>query len=128
MSSVLRIGTRKSPLAMVQARIVQVLLERAHPGLQVETLPMTTSGDKFLTGPLSEIGGKGLFTKEIEEALLENMVDIAVHSVKDMQTHLPEGLALPCVLEREDAHDVLISEGNCASLTQLPQGCMVGTS
>lgn len=119
-----RIGTRKSPLALAQAALVQAALIRAHPGIAVEIVPMTTSGDRF-TGSLAEVGGKGLFTKELEDGLLEGSLDIAVHSAKDMQTVLPEGLVLACVPEREDVCDVLVGASSIASLRQ---GAALGTS
>jgi hydroxymethylbilane synthase len=114
-----RIGTRKSPLAVAQARLVAAML-----GVEAEIIPMTTTGDQ-LTGPLTEEGGKGLFTKELEEALLAHTIDIAVHSAKDMQTTLPAGLVLACVPEREDVRDVLIG---AASIAALPQGAVLGSA
>ena len=118
----LRIGTRKSPLALAQAHEVAAKLAVPH-----EIVGMTTSGDTFLEQPLSEIGGKGLFTKELEEALLSGAVDIAVHSLKDMPTMLPEGLIIACVLPREDVRDVLISKV-ATRIADLPQGASFGTS
>lgn len=117
----LRIATRKSPLALAQAEEVRALLGGG------EILGMTTSGDKFLGQPLSEIGGKGLFTKELEEALLAGTADIAVHSMKDMPTVLPEGLVVSCVLPREDVRDVLICN-DYATIADLPDGASFGTS
>ncbi len=111
----LRIGTRKSPLALAQAKLFAALLP-----VESELVPMTTSGDEAKDQSLIELGGKGLFTKELEEALLEVRIDIAVHSAKDMQTTLPKGLILACVPEREDPRDVLIGA--------LPQGAVLGTS
>ncbi|MBN8530744.1 MAG: hydroxymethylbilane synthase [Alphaproteobacteria bacterium] len=125
--TLLRIGTRKSPLALRQAEMVKDVLLAAAPGLSVEIIAMTTSGDQAKDTPLADIGGKGLFTKEIEEALLEHRVDIAVHSMKDMPTVLPEGLAMPALLPREDARDAFISPRH-ASLAALPEGAVVGTS
>lgn len=125
--NVIRIGTRKSPLALAQAEIVRQKLSAAWPGLEAEIVTFTTSGDKFLDQPLSEIGGKGLFTKEIEEALLEGSIHIAVHSMKDMPTVLPKGLVIGAVLEREDPRDVLIGMG-FDSLDSLPLAATVGTS
>lgn len=121
----LRIGTRKSPLALAQAEEIRTLLTREHPELTVELAPMTTTGDQITDRTLSDIGGKGLFTKEIEEALLENRIDIAVHSAKDMQTVLPQGLMLACVPKREDVRDVLIG---AESLKALPEGATLGTA
>ena len=123
----IKIGTRKSPLAMAQAEEVRALLLESAPDLEVELVSMSTSGDNFTDRPLSEIGGKGLFTKEIEEALLDKRNDIAVHSVKDMQTLLPDGLTIGCVLEREDPRDRLIGN-NLHSLDDLPKGARFGTS
>ena len=125
--NVIRIGTRKSPLALAQAEIVRQKLSAAWPGLETEIVTFTTSGDKFLDQPLSEIGGKGLFTKEIEEALLDGSIHIAVHSMKDMPTVLPKGLVIGAVLEREDPRDVLIGMG-FDSLDSLPLAATVGTS
>jgi hydroxymethylbilane synthase len=123
----LKIGTRKSPLALAQAQEVRDLLMAAHPGLEVELVSFTTSGDKITDRPLSEAGGKGLFTKELEEALLDRRVDVAVHSMKDMATILPDGLTVGCMLEREDPRDMLVGEG-IHSLDDLPQGASFGTS
>lgn len=129
--AVIRIGTRKSPLALAQARLVREALAAAHPELReegrIETVPMMTSGDAMQSGPLAEIGGKGLFTKEIEEALLRGAIDIAVHSAKDMQTQLPPGLMLACTPEREDARDALLAPGY-GSLEALPEKAVFGTS
>jgi len=125
--SKIRIGTRKSALAMVQANMVRDLLTAAWPGLSVDLVPLITSGDAFSDQPLSNIGGKGLFTKEIEEALLEGRVDIAVHSTKDMSTVLPPGLIIACALEREDPRDMLVGQG-LDSLADIPEGASFGTS
>jgi len=121
------IGTRKSPLAQAQAQEVRTALTQAWPGLEVTILPIMTSGDAFVDRPLSDIGGKGLFTKEIEEALLDKRIDIAVHSIKDMQTVIPDGLMLGCILEREDPRDVLVGN-NVYSIADIPQGATFGTS
>ncbi|MFO0389215.1 MAG: hydroxymethylbilane synthase [Alphaproteobacteria bacterium] len=125
----IRIGTRKSALALVQAEMVKAALTQAKPELSgyIEVVSMSTSGDRFVDRPLSEIGGKGLFTKEIEEALLDNSVDIAVHSMKDMATMLPDGLVIGAMLPREDARDMLVGQG-IASLDDIGQGAVVGTS
>ena len=101
----IRIATRKSALALWQAEYVKARLELAHPGLKVSLVPMVSRGDKLLDSPLSKIGGKGLFVKELETALLENEADIAVHSMKDVPMDFPEGLGLFCICERED-HEV----------------------
>ncbi len=123
----IKIGTRKSPLALAQANEVRDLLLAAHPGIDVELVTMTTTGDAILDRPLSEVGGKGLFTKEIEEALLDRRIDIAVHSVKDMQTLLPDSLTLGCILKREDPRDRLVGNG-IQTFDDLPQNARFGTS
>ncbi len=125
----LRIGTRGSPLALAQAHTVRDRLVAAH-GCAPEAIEIhviKTTGDKITDRPLSEAGGKGLFTKELEEALLANAVDIAVHSSKDMPTWLPDGLALMACLEREDVRDVFIS-GKAKSIAELPAGALVGSA
>jgi hydroxymethylbilane synthase len=125
----LRIGTRGSPLALAQAREVANGLINAH-GLAPDAVAISiikTTGDEVLDRPLSEVGGKGLFTKEIEEALLAGKIDVAVHSMKDMETRLPAGLALGAVLCREDPRDAFISLRH-ANLLALPKGAVVGTS
>lgn len=127
MSGTLRIATRKSPLALWQAHHVAALLKAAHPGLEVSLLEMSTAGDRFLAAPLSEVGGKGLFVKEIEQALLDGRADLAVHSLKDMTSLLPEGLALTAVPEREDPRDAVVSPSG-RSLEQLPYRARVGTA
>lgn len=125
----IRIGTRGSALALAQAHEVRARLMAVHgwPEEAVEIRVYKTTGDVILDRPLSEVGGKGLFTKEIEEALLAHEVDIAVHSMKDMQTVLPEGLGIGAVLPREDVRDAFISL-KYASLQALPEGAVVGTS
>ena len=123
----IRIATRKSALALWQAEYVKARLEQAHPGLKVSLVPMVSRGDKLLDSPLSKIGGKGLFVKELETALLENEADIAVHSMKDVPMDFPEGLGLFCICEREDPRDAFVSN-TFASLDDLPQGSVVGTS
>lgn len=122
-----RIGTRKSPLALAQAQLVADALVEAWPELAVEIVPMQTSGDKFTDRPLADVGGKGLFTKELEEALLANTIDIAVHSMKDMQTVLPDGLTIGAMLERDDPRDMILGDG-IRSFNDLPQGASFGTS
>jgi hydroxymethylbilane synthase len=124
-----RIGTRGSPLALAQAREVRERLVAAHGAetLAFEIKAIKTTGDRIQDRPLSEAGGKGLFTKEIEEALLAGEVDIAVHSMKDMPTELPAGLTLAALLPREDVRDALIS-AKAASLAGLPGGAIVATS
>ena len=123
----IRIGTRGSPLALVQAGAVRDALVAAAPGLAVDIVPIRTTGDQVQDRKLMEIGGKGLFTKEIEEALLDGRIDCAVHSVKDMQTWLPEGLTIGVMLPREDARDALIARRG-TSIAGLPEGAVVGTS
>ncbi len=128
-TTVLRIGTRGSPLALAQASETRARLMAAH-GLPQEAFAieaMTTSGDRIQDRPLSEAGGKGLFTKEIEEALLDGRIDIAVHSSKDMPTVLPEGLVLSAFLPREDPRDAFIGKA-AKSIMDLPQGATVGSS
>lgn len=126
----LRIGTRGSPLALYQARLVQSLLAERHyimrPDRDLPIVTMTTSGDK-LTGKLSEFGGKGLFTKELEQALETGEIDIAVHSMKDVPTQLRQGHKIGAVLEREDPRDAFISP-KYASITDLPTGAKIGTA
>jgi hydroxymethylbilane synthase len=123
----IRIATRKSALALWQAEYVKACLEQAHPGLVVSLVPMVSRGDKLLDAPLAKIGGKGLFVKELETALLENEADIAVHSMKDVPMDFPEGLGLYCICEREDPRDAFVSN-TFASLDELPAGSVVGTS
>ena len=127
----LRIGTRASPLALAQAYETRIRLAGADPALAangaVEIVEIITQGDKIQDRTLSEIGGKGLFTKEIDDALLQNRVDIAVHSMKDMPTLLPDGMVLACILPRADARDAFISP-KAASLAELPAGAVIGTA
>jgi len=123
----IRIATRKSPLAMWQAEHVSARLIEAHPGLEVELVTFTTQGDKILDTPLAKIGGKGLFVKELERAMLDGDADIAVHSMKDVPVELPEGLYLPVILQREDPRDAFVSN-DYKDLTDLPQGARLGTS
>lgn len=123
----LRIATRESPLALWQAEHVKARLEAAHPGLAVSLVPMTTTGDQLLAGPLSQSGGKGLFVKELEAALLDGRADLAVHSMKDVPAHQPEGLALCAYLEGEDPRDAFVSNHH-ATLMALPQGARLGTA
>jgi len=125
--NVIRIATRKSPLAMWQAEFVKAQLERIHPQLTVELLPMSTKGDIILDTPLAKVGGKGLFVKELEVAILEGRADIAVHSMKDVPVDFPDGLGLEVICEREDPRDAFVSN-NFSSINALPQGAVVGTS
>jgi hydroxymethylbilane synthase len=123
----LRIATRQSPLALWQANHVAERLKQAHPGLEVALVEMTTEGDRFLSAPLSQVGGKGLFVKEIEEALLDGRADVAVHSLKDMTSAIPEGLELAAVAEREDPRDALVGR-TVKRWMELPRAAKVGTS
>lgn len=124
---VIRIATRKSPLAMWQAEHIQARLEALHPGLTVELVPMSTQGDIILDTPLAKIGGKGLFVKELELAMMEGRADIAVHSMKDVPMNLPEGFALPVICKRHAPTDAFVSNLYNA-FDELPQGAVVGTS
>ncbi|MCB1691741.1 MAG: hydroxymethylbilane synthase [Pseudomonadales bacterium] len=121
------IATRESALAMWQANHVKSALEYAHPGLDVRITGMTTEGDRNKSSPLSRIGGKGVFVKELEVALMEGRADIAVHSMKDVPAELPKGLILGAICEREDPRDAFVSK-RYASLDELPDGARVGTS
>ncbi len=123
----IRIATRKSALALWQAEYVKAQLELAHPHISVSLVPMTSRGDKLLDSPLAKIGGKGLFVKELETALLEDQADIAVHSMKDVPMSFPDGLDLYCICEREDPRDAFVSN-TYDSLDALPNGSIVGTS
>lgn len=123
----IRVATRKSPLALRQAEMVAERLRDLHGGLTVELVPMSTRGDKMIEAPLATVGGKGLFLKELEHALLEDRADVAVHSVKDVTVSLPEGLCMPVILSREDPRDALVSN-LYRSLDALPDGARVGTS
>jgi hydroxymethylbilane synthase len=125
-----RLGTRGSRLALVQANQVRARLLAAHAGLDeaaVEVVVIRTSGDRIQDRTLAEVGGKGLFSKEIEDGLLACAIDIAVHSMKDLETALPDGLAVPCVLTREDARDAFIG-ARVATLAALPEGAVVGSA
>ncbi len=123
----LRIATRRSPLALWQARFVAGLLAKRQVGLETSLVEITTAGDRFLQSPLAEIGGKGLFIKEIEDALLEHRADLAVHSLKDMTSVIPEELCLGAVPEREDPRDAFVSPSR-VRLRDLPRNAAVGTS
>ncbi|KAF7787576.1 hydroxymethylbilane synthase [Pseudoalteromonas rubra] len=125
--NVLRIATRKSALALWQAEYVKAELEKFHTELTVELVPMSTKGDKILDTPLAKIGGKGLFVKELEQAMLEGRADIAVHSMKDVPVDFPDGLELHTICEREDPRDAFVSN-RYQSLSELPAGAVVGTS
>ncbi|MEJ6655424.1 MAG: hydroxymethylbilane synthase, partial [Pseudomonas sp.] len=123
----LRIATRKSALALWQAEYVKARLEELHPGLTVSLVPMVSRGDKLLDSPLAKIGGKGLFVKELEAALLADEADLAVHSMKDVPMQFPDGLGLYVICEREDPRDAFVSNAY-ESIDALPQGSVVGTS
>ncbi|MGH7805536.1 MAG: hydroxymethylbilane synthase, partial [Candidatus Binatia bacterium] len=126
MSARLRIGTRGSALAVAQSEQVAERIRRLDPSLTVELHRIRTSGDRVKDRPLAEIGGKGLFVKEIEEALLANAVDLGVHSMKDLPGTLPDGLAIVAVPTREDPRDVLVWHGR-GGIQSLPRGARVGT-
>ncbi len=123
----LRIATRKSALALWQANFVADALKSLYPDLNIELVKLVSQGDKLLESPLAKIGGKGLFVKELEHALLNNEADIAVHSMKDVPMHLPDNLCLPVICKREDPRDAFVSNRFC-SLDELPEGAVVGTS
>ena len=126
-SQVVRIATRKSPLALWQAEEVARQLKTYHPGIQVELVKIVSKGDKFLDAPLAKIGGKGLFVKELEQAMLDGEADIAVHSMKDVPMEFPPGLHLPVIMEREDPTDAFVSN-NYNSLQELPANARIGSS
>lgn len=123
----INIGTRASLLAVTQSTMIKELIEKQHPGTTVELIKITTKGDKILDVPLAKVGGKGLFVKELEDALLDGRADLAVHSMKDVPTDLPEGLHLGVVTERENPRDAFVSN-KYANVSELPQGATVGTS
>lgn len=127
MTKTLAIGTRGSPLALAQARSVAALVEAARGGFPPEIRTLRTSGDVLTDAPLAAFGGKGLFTKEIDEALLAGRIELAVHSMKDVPTVLPKGIVVAAVLPREDVRDVLVAKGR-TPLADLAQGARVGTS
>jgi hydroxymethylbilane synthase len=121
------IATRESKLALWQANFIKAELEAANPGLQVELLGMTTEGDRWLSSPLSEVGGKGLFIKALEDAMLDGRADLAVHSMKDVPAELPPGFALPVIGYRDDVRDALVAS-HSNTLADLPAGALVGSS
>jgi len=127
MTPTVRIATRKSALALWQAEYVKAQLEHFHDDIKVKLVPMVTKGDIILDTPLAKVGGKGLFVKELEVAMLENRADIAVHSMKDVPVEFPEGLGLEIICPREDPRDAFVSN-TIASLAELPEGAIVGTS
>ena len=124
----LRIGTRASALALWQANWVKSELEKKYPDLKVTLTKIKTQGDKILDVPLAMVGGKGLFVKEIQEAMLRNEIDIAVHSMKDVPTFFPEGTGLRCITEREDPRDIAVLKAGCKSFMDIRQGGRIGTS
>ncbi|MBZ2190324.1 hydroxymethylbilane synthase [Alcanivorax sp. JB21] len=126
-NTLIRIATRSSPLAVWQAEYVQQRLEALHEGLRVELVRIKTQGDKILDTPLAKIGGKGLFVKELEQAMQDGRADIAVHSMKDVPMVLPPGFALPVICERHDPRDAFVSP-DYADVDALPEGARVGTS
>lgn len=123
----LKIATRQSPLALWQAEHIRSRLNQLYPDLTVELVKFVTQGDKILDTPLAKIGGKGLFVKELEAALLDGRADLAVHSMKDVPMHLPDGLSLAVICEREDPFDAFVSN-QYQHFNELPQGAKVGTS
>ncbi len=125
--SVLRIASRNSPLAMWQANHVKLLLQEAHPGLTVEIVGFTTTGDRLLHSPLARFGGKGLFVKELQRAMLDGEADLAVHSMKDVPAQMPDGLTLAAICERADPTDALVSN-RFGGIADLPPRAVVGTS
>jgi hydroxymethylbilane synthase len=122
-----RIATRKSALALWQAEFIRDRLLGHHPDVEVELVPMSTSGDRWLSSPLSEVGGKGLFIKELEQAMIDDVADLAVHSMKDVPADLPAGFALPVIAFRDDVRDALVSRHG-GGLAGLPEGAVVGSS
>ena len=124
---IIRIATRQSPLALWQAEHVAELLVRAFPGVKTQLIKMMTRGDKILDAPLAKVGGKGLFVKELEQGMLENLADIAVHSMKDVPVDFPEGLHLAAILLREDPTDAFVSN-HYSMLNELPPNARIGTS
>lgn len=127
MNTTIRIATRKSPLALWQAQLVQAQLQAQHPDRQFQLVPLTTQGDKQIDLPLTHIGGKALFVKTLQEALLQHEADLAVHSIKDMSVHATPGLTLAAITQREDPRDVFISPQYTA-LSSLPKGAVIGTA
>ncbi|MFY9590347.1 hydroxymethylbilane synthase [Rickettsia endosymbiont of Halotydeus destructor] len=127
MKQLIKIGTRKSPLALMQTNLVIEQIKANFPDIDCEIIPIVTSGDLIQDKALYDIGGKALFLKEIEQALLDKKIDLAVHSLKDVPGRIPQGLIIAAVLEREDPRDVLICE-HYKSIEELPQGATIGTS
>lgn len=125
--TIIRIATRKSPLAIWQAEYVKAELQKRHPGMALELVGLSTRGDRILDAPLAKIGGKGLFLKELEDALLDGRADLAVHSMKDVPMELPPGLCLAAICAREDPSDAFVAN-RFVHLDELPAGAIVGTS
>jgi hydroxymethylbilane synthase len=130
MTDAVRIGSRGSKLALIQSELVRAELQRLHPGLEVEIVVIQTKGDKLLDAPLAKLGDKGLFTKELETAMLEGRTDLSVHSAKDMPTTIPDGLELVAFTAREDVHDSFVPGGGArpGTIADIPEGAVVGTS
>jgi hydroxymethylbilane synthase len=124
---IVRIATRKSPLALWQAKEVAKRLKALSPDIQIQLVRMSTKGDKVLDSPLAKIGGKGLFVKELEQGLLAGTADLAVHSMKDVPIGFPDGLHLPCILEREDSRDAFVSN-RYSTIVEMPPESRIGTS
>ncbi|MFP6682366.1 MAG: hydroxymethylbilane synthase, partial [Gammaproteobacteria bacterium] len=124
---VVRIATRSSRLAMWQAEYVATCLSRHYPELKIELIPITTTGDKITDRPLARSGGKGLFIKELEQALTDDRADLAVHSMKDVPIEMPEGLHIPVILKREDPRDAVITNSG-GGFVELERSATVGTS
>ena len=127
MAKLIRIATRKSPLALWQAEEVSRQLKLLHPDINIELVKIKSKGDKILDAPLAKVGGKGLFVKELEQAMLDGDADIAVHSMKDVPMEFPTGLHLPVIMEREDPRDAFVSR-QYQSLSDLPDNARIGTS
>jgi hydroxymethylbilane synthase len=129
-TDLVRIGTRGSRLALIQSELVRDELQRLHPGLEVEIVVIQTKGDKLLDAPLAKLGDKGLFTKELETAMLEGRTDLSVHSAKDMPTTIPDGLELVAFTAREDVRDAFVAGGGArpGGIAQIAEGAVVGTS
>ena len=128
MASHLRIGSRPSALALVQANLVRARIEALVPGIAIEIVEIRTSGDQFANASLAQVGGKGLFIKELEQALVDRRIDVAVHSMKDLPARLPPGFRIAAVPEREDTRDALITRDGMATLESLPDDARLGTS
>ncbi len=124
----IRIATRQSRLALWQTEYVADTLRRAHPDVEIDIVPMSTRGDEILDRSLTKVGGKGLFIKELEVAMMEDRADIAVHSMKDVPWDMPEGMRIGAVLQRADPSDAIVAKDGKNSLSALPENAVVGTS